>query len=239
MRSRRSLFGALTLGSAVVLWLHNVSAGASAEDQLFSYRILAEAGYASERKGFGDLSQFEDQIKAILSVQDAVIKLAKEDAEIPFDHEREPKDVYELRRGLCYDRSRAIEKLLATLGFEVRHVAVYATGGIGVVPALLTPGNASHALTEVKTAKGWLAVDPNVRWVALTSAREPLTVGAIRGRDRTSTQWAAEVSAAPHPIFNGSYTYIRGLYSRHGRFYPPYGPIPDVNLWQLLQNFTS
>lgn len=239
MLRRRKLVAGIGLCSIAVLAIHNVPSSATQDDQRYSKQILVEAGYPAEASGFGDPALFESQIKAIAAVQDAVIKLAKKDEEIPFDRTREPRDLFELKQGLCYDRSRVIEKLLVTLGFEVRHVAVYATGGTTALGAILTPGNSSHALSEVKTLKGWMAVDPNVRWLGLTPDRRPLTVAAVRGIGVEGAQWATEASAPPHPIFSGAFVFVRGLYSRHGRFYPPYSPIPDVNWLQLAQNFTS
>jgi arylamine N-acetyltransferase len=72
-------------------------------------------------------------------------------------------DLYEAKRGLCYDRSRAIEKVLSHLGFEVRHAAVYSTKKTGRLAAFLTPKTQSHAVTEVKTEHGWLVIDSNRR----------------------------------------------------------------------------
>lgn len=37
-------------------------------------------------------------------------------------------------------------------------------------------------------------------------------------------------------LFKRPSVHIRGLYSRHGHFYPPYTPVPDFNVQQLLSN---
>ena len=39
------------------------------------------------------------------------------------------------------------------------------------------------------------------------------------------------------PILGRPFTYLFGLYSRHGRFYPPYTPVPDLDWGQLGYNF--
>ena len=237
MRCRRWALAFLMFAGVAVLWLHNVETSLSPEDQGFAKRILAEAGYPTDRQGFGDAASFAADVKAVLAVQDSIIRLADVDQEIPFDRQRDLKDVYELKRGLCFDRSRAIEQILTYLGFEIRHVAVYDTARNGALSAVLTPQNPSHALTEVKTAKGWMAVDPNVKWIGLSPAGEPLSVAKLRTIDTKSAAWASEVTGRPHEIFSKPFVYIRGLYSRHGRFYPPYSPIPDVNWGQLAGNF--
>jgi hypothetical protein len=36
-------------------------------------------------------------------------------------------------------------------------------------------------------------------------------------------------------IYGAPFTYVYGL-SRHGRFYPPYNAVPDVNWGELAQN---
>ena len=84
-----------------------------------------------------------------------------------------------------------------------------------------------------------MAVDPNVRWIGLSDDGRPLTITALRSIDLQSARWALGGSAVPHRIFRKSFIYVRGLYSRHGRFYPPYGPLPDVNWRQLAVNFAD
>lgn len=232
----RWVIAAVGLIGAGLAGLNNVATRLTPDDERFARQILTEAGYPADRAGFGESGQFDAEVKAVQAAQDAVIRVAPKDDEIPFDREREPKDLYELKQGLCYDRSRAIEKLLAVLGFEVRHVAVYATAERGALRAVMTPRNRSHALTEVKTSKGWMAVDPNVRWIGLSAEGSPLSVGDLREIDGERYAWPAQVQGRPHKIFTTSFVFIRGLYSRHGRFYPPYSPIPDVNWGQLVQN---
>jgi hypothetical protein len=239
MQRLRLLIPALALALAGLLAVHNVPDGATAEDQAYADRILAAAGLNGGSRDLGDLSGFESQIRAIATVQDAVLRVAASDEEIPFGQTREPRDVYEQKRGLCYDRSRAIEKMLGALGLETRHVAVYETAALGTLLAILKPRTPSHAVTEVKTEKGWLVVDPNRRWMSLTVDRRPLSVAGLRALPQGETQWAPESTSRPTKIFLRPYTFVRGLYSRHGMFYPPFTPVPDVNWRQLLQNFSE
>lgn len=237
-RRQRGLWAAVALlAVAAVLAVHNVPAAPTEEDIVYTERILAASGYEGPTRGFGDLEEFDSQIRAIRAVQDSVLAVAKGNEEIPFDQPREPRDAYEQRKGLCYDRSRAIEKMLAVLGFEIRHVSVYETHERPALLAVLTPGNGSHALTEVRTGKGWMAVDPINRWIGLTRDGRVLDVASLRTTGVATGPWAESVPGKPHSIFRGPFVLVRGLYSRHGRFFPPYTAVPDVNWRQLLTNF--
>jgi hypothetical protein len=238
MGFKARIAGGTMLALVVLAAIHDVPVSATQEDIQFGDLMLAEAGYSGPKRALGDLTSFDTQLKAILAAQDTVIRIAPRDEEIPFDRAREPRDLFEMRKGLCYDRSRALEKLLAMMGLESRHVAIYSTAKRGALAALLTPGNDSHALTEVKTARGWMTIDPNTRWIGLTQDGRVVDIAGLRALDAAKTAWAGE-GAQPHPIFSAPFVFVRGLYSRHGRFYSPYTPVPDVNWRQLVQNFTD
>lgn len=38
------------------------------------------------------------------------------------------------------------------------------------------------------------------------------------------------------PIYAEGFTFMYGLYSRHGMFYPPYDKVPDINIPEFSQN---
>ncbi len=166
-----------------------------------------------------------------------MLKVAPGNEGLPLGQEREPKDVFEARSGLCFDRSRAIEKLLTYLGLEVRHVAIYATTERSALAATMTPENSSHAVSEVLTEKGWLLIDSNAHWIGLGTDRQPVSVAGLQSRVDRAGGWAVDSKSPINSIFVEDHTYIYGLYSRHGRFYPPFTPFPDVNYRQLLGNF--
>jgi hypothetical protein len=217
--------------------IHNVGTAVTDEDRFYGAQILERAGYDAAPETFGDLNVFDNQIAAILAVQDAVLKATPIEKELAHGRSREPKDVLTEGMGICFDRSRTMEKILTSLGFENRHLAIYSTREHGTLRALMTPGTASHALTEVKTSKGWILVDSNARWIGLDPQRNVHSVDDIQNQDPFATVWATEV---PEPVswrlFNQPFTYVIGLYSRHGGFFPPVTPVPDVNYRQLLQN---
>lgn len=191
----------------VILAGNNVSRAVTPADRFYGLLMLSEAGYGNilaSVVGQRLPASFSQRIRLIAAVQDAVLKETGSDVPIPLDRPRELMDLYRSRSGSCYDRSRGIEKLLMVLGFKTRHVAIYDNQ------------DNSHALTEAKTAEGWVMVDSNTRWI---------------GPPAISSQLPPAILARPHAL-------IYGLYSRHGRFYWPYLPIPDVNWRELLYNLT-
>jgi hypothetical protein len=226
----------LGLGLVALFATHDVSTNLTKEDAVYAERMLRDTGYG------GALTKaprsFDDQVRTVLAVQDAVLSTASENAGLPLGAPRELRDLYEAKQGLCYDRSRAIEKILSHLGFQVRHAAVYATTDSNALQALVTPRTRSHAVTEVKTERGWLVIDSNKRWISLTEDGAPLDLGELQEK-AVDRRWDARVSDTMSRIFRGSFTYLYGLYSRHGQFYPPYTPVPDLDWNQLPYNFSD
>jgi hypothetical protein len=87
-------------------------------------------------------------------------------------------------------------------------------------------GQASHAVTEVKTSKGWMLVDSNTEWIALTPQGEPVNADAV---------WQRYSDFANAPEYLGyAWWAIRGMYSRKGHFYAPYVPFPEFNWVDFL-----
>jgi len=178
---------------------------------------------------------FEAELALIIAVQDAVLRAAPIDEGLPLDETRELSELVKAGRGLCYDRSHAIETILRLHGMETRHVAVYSTETTAsALRSLLTPQVSSHALSEVLTERGWIAVDSNYRWIALTADGEPYDLGKMR--QNPNVAWSKTIKGRMAPIFKEDYTWVYGLFSRHGRFYPPFIPFPDIKLSELRHN---
>jgi len=180
-------------------------------------------------------ASFEDQVRLIKRVQDKVLDVAPRDEPIPFGQTRDLADVMNAGHGFCYDRSRAIEDALRVLGMQVRHVAVYSTHQKPAVEALFTPGVESHALSEVLTRRGWMLVGSNGPWISLRRDGKPLSIEQLRSvapKDRVDIN-----GTPPASIFQKrEFTWVYGLYSRHGGFYPPYNRVPDVNWSEFAAN---
>jgi hypothetical protein len=170
---------------------------------------------------------FDQQIQLIKRVQASVINTIPMGEPIPEFQSREPEDLIRNKTGLCYDRSRTLDKLYSWLGFEARHVYILylkqpvTDEVLSPLSAIFTFGTETHAVTEVKTHKGWVLVDSNSTWVSLTRDGAPVHAGDIYGR-------ASEFDDLPD-YFNQPYIAIRGMYSRRGQFYRPYIPYPELN----------
>jgi transglutaminase superfamily protein len=194
------------------------------------------AKYLVEVHSLPEKSTYEDEVNFIISVQHAVLNVAPGNEGIPFGQKREPKELYEAKTGLCFDRSRVIEKILRYSGFDARHVFMLSKEQAGpAIKAIMTVGVSSHAVTEVLTKNGWLIVDSNAHWVSTDADGSPISIEKIQSGVEHSVpiRWGLE---PPSTIYAKPFTFVYGLYSRHGYFYPPYNIIPDVNYGELLQN---
>lgn len=225
------------MGVTAVAYINDVPTTPTTADVRAVREILRDTGHGGLKLD-GD-EDFANQIDLILAVQDAVLSIAPVQQGIPLGQDREPADLLKARHGLCYDRSRTIEKALAEAHFRVRHVSVYSTRATGsALMSLLTPGVPSHAVSEVRTRRGWLVVGSNRRWISLRANGTPLSIaGLARAAGKVALHWSHRVPASPSAILTAPFTYVYGLYSRHGRFYPPMDPVPDVNWNDFLANF--
>lgn len=192
--------------------------------------------YLVEVRSLPEKPTYEDEVNFIISVQNAVLNVAPRNEGLPFGQKREPKELYKAKTGLCFDRSRVIEKILRYSGFDVRHVFMLDKLKTGsVIKAIMTVGAKSHAVTEVLTKNGWLIVDSNARWVSTDAEGRPISIEKLQYSVEHSVpiRWGLE---PPSTIYAAPFAFVYGLYSRHGYFYPPYNGIPDVNYGELLQN---
>lgn len=226
-------FGTLLAGAAVVAVIHDVPAETGPETEAAAAIVFSQVNWSAN--GFDRPETFSAEIALVFAVQEAVLTVAPHDVGLPTGTTRTLWDLIEAGQGLCYDRSRAIETILELHGMETRHVAVYSTAEAGsALAALMTPGSPSHALSEVRTQRGWLAIDSNVPWVGLAADGGVVSVADLH--DQHSVVWDEEVATGPNPFFANDFVIVYGLYSRHGKFYPPFNAIPDYNLRQLMYN---
>ncbi|HUF05629.1 MAG TPA: transglutaminase domain-containing protein [Aridibacter sp.] len=225
-----SVIGAIFL--ILTLAYHGVSNEVTEADRESVPRYVTES---VQIEPAADLSK---DIELIKKVQDSVLNVAPVNKGIPYGQPREPKDLLEAKQGLSFDRSRVIEKILRAYGYETRHVFIYSTKRTGSsVRSFITPGAPSHAVSEVWTANGWLVVESNDRWISLDSEGNPREMEEIvkTSGPGGGIEWKDEAPKIYKELY--PYTFVYGLYSRHGEFYPPYNPIPDVNYGELLYNF--
>ena len=178
-----------------------------------------------QEMGFESLS-FEQQVQLVRKVQTEVFKRAPMGAGIPDFKPREPADLMRYGQGLCYDRSRTFDKAFAYLGFESRHVYLLYRENLGFFSAFFRKGQPSHAVTEVKTLRGWLFVDSNSEWIAVTRSGEPVGADDVWRR--------IDEFDNPPSYLRDPWWAIRGLYSRKGQFYGAGIMFPELNWSDFL-----
>lgn len=197
----------------------NVSTRVQPEDE---FAIKAILGVQTKPP----INSFDDEISVIRWAQKQVLKAAPGMEPIPEYTDREPMDLLKAQSGLCYDRSRTLDKMLKWLGFETRHVYILfadkgqPTSWANFFRYALTRSN-SHAVTEVKTSRGWMLVGSNTGWISLTRDGQPVPAGQVHER-------RAEFDNPPEYVDVPLWA-IRGMYSRKGQLYRPFILFPEFN----------
>jgi len=224
----------LILGAGGFLAYSQVDNRITEEDALYIRKILEEGKVQSISRR----ESFQQEIAFIGAVQKAILSIVEKGECLPKGRPREPKDVYLARCGESYDRSRFIEKILRSVKFKTRHVMMFSLlPERSKVRSLFSAAAESHSVTEVKTVKGWLVVDPDNPWLSLNQGEEPLSLKWIQ-RDVNRGQISSEQAVLPAmPVFyRKPFIFVYGLYSRHGKYYPPYNFFPDINWAEFLYN---
>ncbi|MDB2682713.1 transglutaminase family protein [Alphaproteobacteria bacterium] len=185
---------------------------------------------------------FDSEIRTIRAIQKAAFKVAPRTWPIAVGASREPEDLVELGYGNCNDRSRFLDKALRLAGFETRYASLYETAKTGsAFLSLITRDTEivrSHALVEVKTSRGWMFVDSVSPWLALEARNNPVGLERWQNEeDKAGFSWLRQPGGEIYFLMKDDFTYVYGLYSRHGQFYPPYVPVPDIDWFGMLENF--
>jgi len=215
--------GLLVVAVFVILATYtNVPTNLSNQDKL----IFEGLGLGS---GAGAGASFEEQVALIRKVQTEVFKRAPLGDGIPDYQLREPFDLLRFGQGLCYDRSRTFDKAFTFLGLKSRHVYILYKKNLPFWQAIFEYGQPSHAVTEVKTSKGWIFIDSNSTWLALTRQGEPLNADDVWRR--------FEELDKPPPYLKDPWWAIRGLYSRRGQLYGAGILFPELNWSDFLSWF--
>jgi hypothetical protein len=233
----------LILSVAALLFVHNVSGAITPEDEIYIHEILKQTGSDDQIK---DLESYEGQITAIIGIQNSAFKIAPQTRLIPLDQPREPKDLLLAKAAYCSDRARFIEKALRLYGFKTRFASIYEnTPDKNFMQTLVTKGIEgahSHAIVEVQTAKGWLVIDTRTHWISLDKDDNPVSLNELAGfaESKTWPSWSSQSKEDMYFLMKDPFYILYGVYSRHGRFYPPYTPyIPDIDFTQFVYNFST
>ncbi len=189
------------------------------------------------------ISSYTDEINFIDYIQKKVLDAAPLNKSLLYKSEREPKNLYLAKHGLCYDRSRVIEKILTAAGFNTRHIVIFKNPEKinPVLKILDIKKHASHAVTEVQTFKGWLVIDSNEGFISIDKEGNPFSIYMISeyARKGIDIRWKDCYQKNFNVLFKNNFIFVYGLYSRHGEFYPPYNFVPDINWQEFFQNFTD
>ena len=247
------LFAWLFLVLVLVFLLFNSSPGITKEDEKYLKAFLDEWKIGLDKKQV-HLDQ-QSEIAYISRVQDSVMSTIRH-ISIPFDSAGNVQCYYSKRKGLCFDRSLLLEKFCTYAGFEVRHLYIYFNGR-GEYPDrsdFFDKGLLSHAMFEVKTRDGWMAVGTNCNWLGQDKDGKPLAIDVIREKLRDRTFGMKKQYTIGEPFYNtlphqDAFRYVYGVYSRHGQFLKSKpietllnsvglkSRIPDYNIGMLFSNF--
>jgi len=222
--------------SLIIIVTHNLNKEITTEDIKYIKKFVSDKNItnAENYSSYVNSLSFEKQVALIKKIQKNVITIAPIGRGIPHNKPRNPKDLYLHKKGLCYDRSNVLEKILESMGFKTRHLSLFAKmADKSLFSELTTQGIRSHSIFEVQTNQGWLIVDTNSKWVSLNSDNIPISMGLLK-KNGYNVVWK---ETPPLDYYTSPYTHIYGLYSRHGKFFKPYNSIPDFRVQELLYNF--
>jgi hypothetical protein len=222
-----------------ILIRHNVRINITPADRHAIEKALKRAGYPPSDVERRD--SFHANIRNIRAVQDAVLTTTPEQGKIPRGKPREPAELLRRQAAQCGDRSRFMHKAFRMLGYNVRFASLYSTNKVPTAfHALLTPGGGkvkSHAVVEVKTQKGWMIVDSVHRWIARDQEGEAYSLAQWQDyAPKDAKSWSHLNKGTIYPVLADDFIYMYGLYSRHGHFYPPYNPVPDIHWPAFITN---
>lgn len=220
------------LTGITLLSYFNVDRSLTAEDRYYIRLYLPDVA-----PNVAASLNYDEQVALIERAQRAVFERTTGWQGIAEGQPREPKQLFLNRNGMCYDRSRVLEKVFSYLGFTSRHLSMFTREkGTPALVTILFHHVPSHAVSEVLTKKGWLMVDSNTLWVSLDAKNDPVSVPEIQHR-ASIIRWHSPIITKDPQVYSGQFIFVYGLYSRHGLFYAPYIPgIPDYNIRNLLYN---
>lgn len=167
------------------------------------YIYPTESEIESMMDAYGNLT-IKDE-KSIIKIQNIVIETCKHEYN---NYKKQIIVDKVLIKGLCYDRSLILQKIMIYNGFPVRPVYLY-TNGIFNCPIdlFIVKNLQSHSIFEVKINSQWFVVETNQKMKKLETLNTRLE------KDNFG--------------FKTKLNYIRYLSNRNGRFVAP-SFIPDI-----------
>lgn len=226
----------IVLVVSLLCLFHNTPKSLSHTDKSTFNQLLSRNG-TSEREVFRDpTASFSEEIDRIKLLQGFIQAAVPVDVGIPKGRSRQPCDVIALGSGLCYDYAYTLAKLYRYLGWKTRHIALYQNDPDRYnALELFDRQIKSHASLEVKTQRGWLIVDPDKLWIGLATDSLPHGYFEVQNQS-TPINWLEPPPTSLAWHLSEPPIVVYGLYSRHGRFFPPYNFVPDVNWGEMRYN---
>jgi hypothetical protein len=245
-------FAWLFLALFLLFFLFNSSVDVTSEDKKYLLAFLKE--WKIELAKDQIHQNQENEIAYISKVQDSVLNTVCHNM-VPFDSAGNVRCYFNGRKGLCFDRAFLLEKFCQLAGFRIRHLYVYFNGR-GQMPTkgdFFSVGLSSHAMFEVETKDGWMAVGTNSNWIGLSENGKVMTLGDIRDKLSSNTLHFRKSFTVYMPFFEtlkrkDAFRFVYGIYSRHGQFMKSApvenmlnsigikSQLPDYNIRMLLAN---
>lgn len=228
------------LSTGIFLYWNNVSKYPGNRDEPYIQKYLNkldQAGREQLAKNYADLT-YSDQLVLLESIQKLVQAHNPVGRGIPEGQDRGAKSMYHFRSGLCYDRSFLLEQICSQLQIPTRHISLFIQpSGKSTLATLLSKGVRSHAATEAYTRAGWLIVEPDSPWLGLDNQGKPTSFQGLKKRV-AEPNWLESPPSSTQVFYQGdSIIAVYGLFSRHGRFFSPYLPFPDLRWQEVWYNF--
>lgn len=253
MKKKLLRYFLLALGLFIaLLFLFNSRLEISKEDKQYIQAFLKDwklaDSVATARR------DFDAEFRFISALQDSMINGITHTFN-PYNILGSVKYYYDTRKGYCYDRAALLEKTLRYCGFQTRHIFIYfdnTKNELGFWDFIKK--NSSHAMMEVKTSRGWMAVGTNCNWLGLHEDGTLMDIFAMRKCIEQNClqlrkKWNAGIPFWEEIHHRGKFRIVYGLYSRHGQFLTSHpletwmnkikirSPFPDYNLRELMYNY--
>jgi hypothetical protein len=245
-------FAWLFIALFLLFLLFNSSVSVTGEDKKYLLAFLKE--WKIELANEQIHQSQETEIAFISKMQDSVLNTVCHYM-VPFDSVGNVRCYFNGRKGLCFDRAFLMEKFCQLAGFNIRHLYVYYNNK-GELPTrgdFFSVGLTSHAMFEVETKNGWMAVGTNSNWIGLATDGEVLTLGDIREKISSNTLHFRKSYTIYFPFFEtlkrkDAFRFVYGIYSRHGQFMKSApaetwlnsigirSQLPDYNIRMLFSN---
>ncbi len=178
----------------------------------------------------GDVDGFHAELECVETVQTTVFENfpSTKDAFEKGVTRHRAQDYAARGYGSCYDRAMLIEQTLRHYGFNIWRVAIYERQQR--LWDYLRPGIRSHALSVVETSRGEMVVESVEPFLGVDKGGSVYGIREVRdGLNEEKIDGDTFGADIPDNFFGGDFIYFHGVYSRHGYFFEPHLPAPEID----------